>query len=65
MIHIRDECEQIKFGFNFYPFKSNNFGFVLWLKNGRLWHFRYNKKTSGLWLNDKYIQLRKKNEENL
>ena len=59
MMHIRDEGEQIKFGFNFYPFKSNSFGFVLWLKNGRFWHFRYNKKTGGLWLNDKYIQLKR------
>jgi hypothetical protein len=44
MIHIRNEGEAIRTGFNFYPPKSNLFGFVF--KAGTLtFTARYNKTT--------------------
>jgi len=43
MIHVRDEGEAIRTGFNFYPLKSNQFGFVLKVKDVAL-TARYNKQ---------------------
>ena len=51
MIHIRDECERVKTGFNFFPLKSINIGFVFRFKH-YFWVLRYNKKSKCLWVND-------------
>lgn len=42
MFNIRDEGEIIKQGFNIYPIKSNNIGFVFRFNN-RFISFRYSK----------------------
>lgn len=46
MIHIREEGDAVRSGFNFYPLKSNHAGFVF-----KLWSFvltaRYSKFHGG------------------
>lgn len=43
MIHIRDEGESVRPGFNFYPLNSNQVGFVFSIRSFILF-VRYNKK---------------------
>ena len=43
MMYIRDEGENVRTGFNFYPLASSQFGFVFKLKDFVLF-VRYNKQ---------------------
>lgn len=43
MFHIRDEGEQIRWGFNFYPLSSGQAGFLL-IGFGRCLQARYSKR---------------------
>jgi hypothetical protein len=47
MFNIRDEGEQVKQGFNFYPLKSSHIGFVLRIKD-RTYTVRYSKVVKRL-----------------
>lgn len=49
MFHIRDEGEQIGWGFNFYPLRSRQFGFVF-IGFGRAWWCRYSKQIRRIFL---------------
>jgi hypothetical protein len=42
MFHIRDEAELLRWGFNFYPLHSAQFGFVF-IGFGRCFWCRYSK----------------------
>jgi hypothetical protein len=44
MFHIRDEGQLIRWGFNFYPLRSGQFGF-LFIGFGRCWWCRYAKRS--------------------
>jgi hypothetical protein len=63
MIHIRDEGEIIKTGFNFYPFKSSHFGFKFYINGKQSWQLRYSKPTGLLWIGQKSFQLKKASEK--
>jgi hypothetical protein len=46
MIYIRQECQPVRFGFNFYPLSDKgSVGFVLRLTNGLTYWVRYSKVT--------------------
>ena len=63
MFNIRDEGEQIKNGFNFYPLRStNSFGFIFRLNNKTFW-LRYSKTMKKITC--RIITLDLKNEQRL
>ena len=47
MIWIRDECSRVRTGFNFYPRKSPNVGFIFKLGRARIL-LRYSKISGRL-----------------
>ena len=63
MIHIRDEGEIFKTGFNFYPFNSSHFGFKFYLNGKARWQLRYSKKHGLLWVGQKSFNLKKASEK--
>jgi len=63
MIHIRDEGELLKTGFNFYPFSSNQVGFKFYIDGKKSWQLRYSKLAGLLWVGKKSFKLRKAREK--
>lgn len=59
MIHIRNEGERIRNGFNFYPFKSDHMGFILYWNHKKLFQIRYNKILKLLWIGKKDFHFKK------
>lgn len=43
MFHIREEGDQVRWGFNFYPLRSAQAGFLFY-GFGKVWWCRYNKR---------------------
>ena len=59
MIHIRDEGERIRNGFNFYPFKSDHIGFVFAWHSIKKFQIRYSKIAGLLWIGKRSFQIKK------
>ena len=62
MIHIRDEGELLKTGFNFYPLNSDHIGFKIYVEGYKSWQLRYSKLAGYLWIGSKCFHIKKASE---
>lgn len=66
MFCIRDEGEETRFGFNFYPLSSmSSFGFVFRFAEGKMISIRYAKATKRwyfrrVWLSEQQVEENRK-----